>query len=107
MSSAAPEDDEPETHEDVVVTDRRDAGQWELSVAGLRAGLLTYRISDGVITFLHAEVDPDREGRGLGSRLTRDALQGARQAGLRIRPLCPFVADFVARHRDEYGDLLA
>ena len=55
----------------------------------------------------HAEVDPSREGRGLGSTLVRGALDDVRARGLKVRPDCPFVADYIARHADDVGDLLA
>lgn len=90
-----------------VVTDHPDRSRYELTVDGERVGLIDYRIADGVIALLHEEIDPAREGRGLGSRLARGALDDARARGLAVRPVCPFVAAFVAGHRDEYGDLVA
>jgi uncharacterized protein len=91
---------------DVAVTDNPDAARYELTVDGERAGFVTYRESPGVVAFLHAEVDPTRERRGLGSALVRGALDDARARGLAVRPLCPFVRWFVETHA-EYNDLLA
>ncbi len=80
------------------VADHPEAARYELTVDGERAGFVTYRQSPGVITFLHAEVDPSRERRGLGSRLVRRCA-GRRPRPRRsgVRPVCPFVA---VVHRD-------
>jgi hypothetical protein len=91
---------------EVRVADNPGAERYEIRVDGERAGFVTYRLAPGVITFLHAEIDPARERRGLGSRLVRDALDDARARGLRVRPVCPFVAWFVETH-DAYQDLVA
>jgi hypothetical protein len=91
---------------DATVTDNPEAARYELTVDGERAGFVTYRLSPGVIALLHAEVDPSRERRGLGSTLVRGALDDARARGLAVRPVCPFVQWFIETH-DDYRDLLA
>ena len=90
----------------VTVADNPEAARYEITVDGERAGFVTYRQSPGVITFLHAEVHPSRERRGLGSQLVRGALDDARARGLAVRPVCPFVQWFVETHT-EYHDLVA
>ena len=92
--------------QDVVVRDNPQAGRYELLVDGRLAGLATYVLSDGVMTIPHAEVQPRFEGRGLGSRLARFALDDARRRGLLVVPRCPFIAAYVARH-PELADLIA
>jgi predicted GNAT family acetyltransferase len=57
-----------------------------------------------VLAFLHTEVDPARQQRGLGSALVRAALEDARKRGLRIVAICPFVEAYVHDH-PEYADL--
>ena len=69
------------------------------------AGAAFYELDDDVITFTHTEVDPEFEGQGVGSALARYALDQAREAGLRVRPLCPFIARWIRRHPD-YADLV-
>jgi predicted GNAT family acetyltransferase len=46
------------------------------------------------------------EGSGVGSALVAGALDDIRSRGLRVVPLCPFVAAFIRRH-SEYADLVA
>lgn len=91
---------------EVTVADDPGAARYEITVDGERAGFVTYRESPGVITFLHAEVHPSRERRGLGSQLVRGALDDARARGLAVRPVCPFVQWFVETHT-EYRDLVS
>ncbi len=61
----------------------------------------------GRIAFLHTEVHEPYEGMGLGSQLARSALDDARARGLMVMPYCPFIAGYIERHFDEYGDLVA
>ena len=88
------------------VADNPAAARYELTVDGERAGFVTYRQSPGVIAFLHGQVDPTKERKGLGSQLVRGALDDVRARGLAVRPVCPFVQWFMETHED-YRDLLA
>jgi hypothetical protein len=91
---------------EITVADNPAAARYEIVVDGERAGLATYRLSDGEITFVHTEVEPRLQSRGLAGRLIAHALDDARARGLAVRPLCPFVADFIERN-PAYGDLVA
>jgi hypothetical protein len=91
---------------EVAVTDKPDAGRYEISVDGERVGLVTYRLSEGEISFNHAEINPAVEGRGVGSRLVAYVLDDARVRGLTVHPRCPFVAAYIEGHPD-YADLVA
>jgi predicted GNAT family acetyltransferase len=53
--------------------------------------------------FTHTEVPPADEGKGLASRLIKEALDDTRRAGFKIEPLCSFVVAYVRRH-PEYRD---
>ena len=88
------------------VTDHPERNRFELEEDGALVGLVTYRLTEGTIDLLHAEVDPDRRGRGLAGVLVRAALDDARARGLEVLPHCPYVSAFIARHRDEYLDLV-
>jgi predicted GNAT family acetyltransferase len=92
----------PETSEDnVEVIDQPDASRYEIREAGELAGFAEYRLHGDVITFTHTEVDPERGGRGLGSRLIEFAVTDARSRELSIIPRCPFVRDWIAEHPEE------
>lgn len=57
-----------------------------------------YRPQGDSLVFTHTEVPPADEGKGIGSRLVRAALDDARRRGFKIVPACSFVAAFVRRH---------
>jgi len=90
--------------DDVDVVDNAAEGRFEARLDGKVAGFSTYRLVADRLVFLHTEVDPAYEGRGIGSRLVRGALDDVRSRGLRATPRCPFVADYIERH-PEYRDL--
>jgi uncharacterized protein len=50
------------------------------------------------ITLLHTEVPLKLREHGLGSELARTALEYARDNHLKVDIVCPFVADFIAKH---------
>lgn len=87
------------------VVDNPEKHRYEISVDGLTA-FTTYRIADGVITFIHTEVPPEFRGKGIGSKLVRGELEAARDRGLKVVPSCPFVAGYIDKH-PEFQDLLA
>jgi len=81
--------------------------RYEVWADGELAGYAQYGLGRGRIAFVHTEVYESYEGLGLGSRLARAALDDARARGLKVMPLCPFIAGFIERHLDEYRDLVA
>jgi predicted GNAT family acetyltransferase len=87
------------------VRDNQDRHRFELDAEG-HVAFSNYRREGNILTVLHTEVPAALNGRGIGSALARGLLDIARTQGLKIRPLCPFVAAYIARH-PEYADLLA
>lgn len=79
--------------------------RFEIHEDGKLAGFGQYVRRPGRIFFVHTEIDPAFEGRGLGRRLAAGALDAARATGERVVPLCPFIAQFIERH-PEYADLV-
>ncbi len=61
--------------------------------------------SDDSLVVTHTKVPDDLAGQGLASRMARAVLDGARQRGLTVVPICPFLAAYITRH-PEYQDLL-
>jgi uncharacterized protein len=78
--------------------------EYELDVCGHRA-LAAYQREGDRIVFTHTLVPPAIEGKGVGSKLIRAALDSARDQGLKVVAQCPFVAAYIERH-PEYRDLL-
>jgi predicted GNAT family acetyltransferase len=92
--------------EEIAIRDVPERARYELAVNGELAGFLRYRLQEDRITLVHTEVDAQWDGRGLGSRLARHALDDARARGLVISVRCPFVRSYVRRH-PEFADLVA
>lgn len=98
---------EPAARIEPAVVDVPEASRFEIHVDGRVAGFAEYRIKPdgahpGLLVFTHTEIDGKYEGRGLGSTLIRTALDAARDRGVPVRPDCPFVRAYIARHPDEY-----
>jgi predicted GNAT family acetyltransferase len=86
--------------ERIHVADAPERERYELSLDGEVVGITAYRVRPGLIAFIHTEVEESVQGRGLGDRLIRFALEDARARGLAVLPFCPFVKAFIERHRE-------
>jgi uncharacterized protein len=91
----------------VEVTDAAEKRRYEARIDGELAGIAEYRASDRIVTFIHTEVMPEFEGKGVASALVRAALDDVRAHGRKVRAVCPFVKGYIEKHPDEYGDLVA
>ena len=89
----------------MTVRDNIEELRYELEEGGEVRGFIQYRRDDDVITMVHTDVDPKWEGHGVGSALVQGALDDVRARGLKVRPLCPFVAAYIRRHPD-YDDIV-
>ncbi|MFC3996718.1 GNAT family N-acetyltransferase [Nocardiopsis sediminis] len=91
----------------VEVSDVPEAKRYQARVDGEPkvAGVAEYIRTSELVAFVHTEVTPEYEGRGVGSALARTALDEARAANLRVLATCPFFSGWIARH-PEYQDLL-
>ncbi len=94
------------TDDDVHVTDDKARSRFQAELDGRVVAISTYRRLGDRIVFLHTETDDALEGRGIGSRLVREALDTVRAEGLAVTAKCPFVRSWIERH-PEYQDLLA
>jgi predicted GNAT family acetyltransferase len=87
----------------IEIADNSENHRYEIRSDGELAGFLTYRSQPELIELVHTEIDEEFEGRGLGSQLISFALQDARERGLAVLPFCPFVNDYIQRHRQYVG----
>jgi predicted GNAT family acetyltransferase len=92
--------------EDSGVRDNADQQRYEIRVGGDVAFLQYHDKIPGRRTLVHTEVPPALEGKGIGGRLVKAALEDARASRRRIVPLCPFVRGYLTRH-PEFDDLIA
>jgi uncharacterized protein len=91
---------------ETVVVNEPDHERYAITADGALAGFTQYRKRPDLIAFVHTEINPRFEGRGLGSTLIRFALDDARARGLAVLPFCPFVNAYISKHPDEYADLV-
>jgi predicted GNAT family acetyltransferase len=88
-----------------VIVDNPDQHRYEIRVSEDLAGFVQYRRRPGLVAFIHTEIDPRFEGKGLGSQLIAAVLDEARAPGVWVLPFCPFVNGYISRH-PEYADLV-
>jgi predicted GNAT family acetyltransferase len=89
----------------VDVVHDEDEARFVARIDGVFAGASYYWYRRGRMVLIHTETHPEFEGRGVGSSLTRMALDAAREHDEMVVPLCPFVEGYIDRH-EEYADLL-
>ena len=90
---------------EIAVRDVPESERYEAFVDGTLAGFAAYRVRRDEMVLVHTDVDDAFEGRGIGGRLAREALDDARRRGLRAVPMCPFIAAWI-RHHPDYHDLV-
>lgn len=91
---------------DVVTSHNSDAHRYEARIDGELAGFIQYRQSVGLVNLFHTEVDDRFEGQGVGSALTRFALDDLRaDDSVRAVATCPFIVKWIGTH-PEYADAL-
>ncbi|MGW1107103.1 GNAT family N-acetyltransferase [Streptomyces sp. NPDC002540] len=78
--------------------------RYEILVDDKRAGLTAYRDRDDRRVFFHTEIDDAHAGQGLAGILVEQALTDVRASGMRIVPVCPYVAKFLKKHT-EFADI--
>ncbi|WP_034384471.1 GNAT family N-acetyltransferase [Deinococcus sp. YIM 77859] len=92
-------------NQNVRVTNNEAERRYEIALNGQRVGLAEYQPEGDTLILTHTEVAEGHEGEGLASQLVQAALDDARARGLRVVPVCRFVAAYIQRH-PEYADLV-
>jgi HAD superfamily hydrolase (TIGR01509 family) len=87
------------------VRDNPDRQRYEILVDDSVGAFTEYRLHGWVADFVHTETLPSYRRRGLASRLIPEALDDARRRDWKVRPVCPFVCGYIAKH-SEYLDLV-
>jgi predicted GNAT family acetyltransferase len=92
--------------DDIAFADNAAEHRFELRQGGAVAAIADYRLEGDVVRFTHTEVQPQHEGKGLGSRLAAAALDDVKRRGLKADPACQFIAAYIEKH-PQYRGLLA
>ena len=88
------------------ITLNPDTRRFELQADG-QVAYLEFEPVAGGLAFTHTIVPRALEGRGIGSRLVRHALDWAARQGHKVRPDCSFVKTWIDRHPDYQAQSLA
>jgi len=91
-----------ESTEPIHVIHNEPAHRFEVHVDG-ETGVLLYRREGDTITFIHTRVPNVIGQHGIGSELVRTGLEYAKSQGLKVIPLCPFVAAYIGNHPEHSG----
>ncbi|MCO6487760.1 MAG: N-acetyltransferase [Phaeodactylibacter sp.] len=81
----------------VKVVHNQNKRRFELTVNGQTA-VMEYMVPGDKIIFTHTEVPIGLEANGIAGLLAKTALEWAREQGLKVMPLCPYVAGYIRRH---------
>lgn len=91
--------------ESVQVVNNEAEHRFEIALEGETA-FAEYRLVDHGLILPHTVVPKAFEGRGYASLLAKAALGYARDHGLKVSPICPFMAGYIAKH-PEWHDVVA
>ena len=80
------------------IRDSEAANRYEAREDGELAGFVDYVVRRDHIALIHTETLAPHQGRGIGERLIRFALEDARQRRLRVIVKCPYARAFLERH---------
>ncbi|HEY8003737.1 MAG TPA: GNAT family N-acetyltransferase [Phenylobacterium sp.] len=87
---------------DVVINDK--THRFEATL-GQDVAFAEYQLRPGVLVLPHTEVPDAFAGKGVASALAKVALGYARDHGLKVKPICPFMAGYIKKH-PEWQDLV-
>ncbi len=87
------------------ITHNKDSHRFETEVPGGLA-VLEYRLKPGLMLFTHTAVPEKSQGSGVAASLAEAAFEYAREANLKVVPLCPYIAAYLKRHK-EHAELVA
>jgi len=85
---------------DYKLIDNVDSSQYEFHVGEYIPKIEYIKTNNGEIYLTHTEVPVALEGQGVGTGLVEKVLADIDNKGLRLIPLCPFVAGYIKKNPD-------
>lgn len=58
-----------------------------------------------VMDLYHTETPPEARGRGLAGKVVQAAINYAQSNDLKVRPTCPYVADYINKHVNDVPNI--
>ncbi|MCD0490658.1 N-acetyltransferase [Pedobacter sp. MC2016-14] len=84
-------------YEDLTVVNNVQAHNFELTVNGKKS-FIDYKQKGNKVYLIHTEVPKEQEGQGIAAALVAKTFQYIEENGLKIVPLCTYVAHYLKRH---------
>ena len=84
--------------EDYKLIDNEEKHRYEFQIDDKIAEIDYIKSNNGEIYLVHTEVPASLGGKGVGSQLAEKVLSDIERQGLRLVPLCPFVAGYIHKH---------
>jgi predicted GNAT family acetyltransferase len=91
--------------QDISISHQAGRQRYEVALGGTLAAFAQYRQQGDSVDFVHTEVLPQYEGRGLAGRLAQFALDDVRHGRRKAIASCSYIANYIERH-PQYRDLL-
>ena len=77
-----------------------DTRRFEVNLDG-ESAFAEYSLLHDAIVLPHTVVPDAFAGKGVGSALAKAALAYAREHGLKVKPICPFMASYINKHPEQ------
>lgn len=84
---------------------KKNRGELQLFSDDKKAGKMDISIQDDLIVVYHTEVDDEYNGKGFAKLLLKKLVSYARENGMKIVPLCPYVHAQFKRRPEDYQDI--
>ncbi len=85
------------------IVNNTDENRFEAKI-GEKLAIIEYMRTGNNIIYTHTEVPEEFEGHGIAGKMAHHVMEYAKNEGLKVQPLCPFVKAYVNRH-PEYQDI--
>lgn len=82
---------------DYELIDNEEKKQYQIVVGEFKPKIEYIKTTEKIY-LTHTEVPVELEGKGIGAKMVKMALEDIEQRGLLLIPLCPFVAAYIKRH---------
>ena len=79
------------------VVDNKAQSRFEIHLDG-HVAFEKYELFDGGIAYVATKVPDELGGRGIAKFLVRYVLDDAHAKGLKVKPVCPYVRQFIDKH---------
>ncbi len=86
--------------DNITIRDNPEERRYETRI-GEALAVVEYEREGNRITLVHTGVPKELEGHGIAGKLAQFALDDARQRGLEVVPVCPYIQSYLRRHPDQ------